>query len=70
VADVTADDHLIVMSESGQIMRTRAGEISTVGRNTKGVRIMNLDDSDTVACLSVVPEVGDEDAAADADETE
>jgi DNA gyrase subunit A len=54
VADVTADDHLIVMSEGGQIMRTRAGEISTVGRNTKGVRIMDLDETDTVACMATV----------------
>src|SRR5699024_6606549 len=38
----TADDDLVVMSDSGQIMRTPVGDISTVGRNTMGVTIMAL----------------------------
>jgi len=39
---VTYGDHLLAMSDNGQIMRTRVEEISTVGRNTKGVIVMNL----------------------------
>jgi DNA gyrase subunit A len=53
---VTDDDHLVIMSESGQIMRIRAGDISQVGRNTKGVTIMELDDADAVASVTVVPD--------------
>jgi len=52
---VTADDGLLIMSESGQIMRTRVGDISRVGRNTKGVRVMRLEDDDRVACVDVIP---------------
>jgi DNA gyrase subunit A len=52
---VTDDDHLVIMSERGQIMRIRAGDISQVGRNTKGVTIMELDDGDAVASVTVVP---------------
>jgi len=37
---VTYGDHLLAMSDNGQIMRTRVEEISTVGRNTKGVMMM------------------------------
>ena len=48
-------DHLVVMSESGQIMRTPVQDISTVGRNTKGVIVMDLDADDSVACLDVIP---------------
>jgi DNA gyrase subunit A len=52
---VTDDDHLVIMSEQGQIMRIRAGDISQVGRNTKGVTIMDLEDGDGVASVTVVP---------------
>ena len=52
---VTDDDHLVIMSGQGQIMRIRAGDISEVGRNTKGVTIMELDDGDAVASVTVVP---------------
>jgi len=52
---VTDDDHLVIMSEQGQIMRIRAGDVSQVGRNTKGVTIMGLEDDDRVASVTVVP---------------
>ncbi|MUW14572.1 DNA gyrase subunit A [Halorubrum sp. CBA1125] len=53
---VTHGDHLIAMSADGQIMRTRVEEISTVGRNTMGVIVMNLEPDDEVASVDVVPE--------------
>jgi DNA gyrase subunit A len=52
---VSDDDHLVIMSEQGQIMRIRAGDVSQVGRNTKGVTIMGLEDDDRVASVTVVP---------------
>jgi DNA gyrase subunit A len=48
-------DHLIVMSRSGQIMRTPVEGISIVGRNTMGVIVMELESGDRVACLDVIP---------------
>jgi len=48
-------DHLIVMSTSGQIMRTPVEGISIVGRNTMGVIVMELEGGDRVACLDVIP---------------
>ena len=59
---VTDDDHLVIMSERGQIMRIRAGDISQVGRNTKGVTIMELD-NDRVASVTVVPGPSEESTA-------
>ena len=56
IKSATVDDHLLIMSERGQLMRTRVVEISQVGRNTKGVRIMNLDPDDRVASIDVVPD--------------
>ncbi|MHC3380544.1 DNA gyrase subunit A [Haloarcula sp. H-GB5] len=52
---VTDEDHLVIMSEQGQIMRIRAGDVSQVGRNTKGVTIMGLEEDDRVATVTVVP---------------
>jgi len=55
VKAVTDDDHLVIMSERGQIMRSRAGDVSEVGRNTKGVVVMRLAADDCVASVDVVP---------------
>ncbi|MHB9286004.1 DNA gyrase subunit A [Halobacteriales archaeon Cl-PHB] len=52
---VADDDHLVIMSESGQIMRIAASDVSEVGRNTKGVTIMELEDGDHVTSVTVVP---------------
>jgi len=60
VKAVTDDDHLVAMSQSGQIMRTVAGEVSTVGRNTKGVKIMDVDEGDHVASVDVYTPGGDD----------
>jgi len=57
---VTNEDHLVIMSEQGQIMRIRAGDVSQVGRNTKGVTIMGLEDDDRVASVTVVPAMTEE----------
>jgi DNA gyrase subunit A len=51
---VDEGDGLIIMSESGQIMRTDVSEVSEVGRNTKGVVVMRLED-DRVANVDVIP---------------
>ncbi|RQG99950.1 DNA gyrase subunit A [Natrarchaeobius oligotrophus] len=51
---VAADDQLVVMSERGQIVRTRVDEISTVGRNTMGVIVMDVEDGDAVASVDVI----------------
>jgi DNA gyrase subunit A len=61
VKAVTPEDHLVIMSESGQIMRIRAGDVSEVGRNTKGVVVMRLEQDDRVASVDVVPTAVDED---------
>jgi DNA gyrase subunit A len=53
---VEESDHIVVMSETGQIMRCPVENISTVGRNTKGVVVMKLDDGDRVASVTVVPD--------------
>jgi DNA gyrase subunit A len=53
---VEESDHIVVMSETGQIMRCPVENISTVGRNTKGVVVMDLEEGDRVASVTVVPD--------------
>ena len=55
VKAVVEDDNIVVMSESGQIMRCPVDEISSVGRNTKGVVVMDVEGEDRVASVTVVP---------------
>jgi DNA gyrase subunit A len=52
---VRPGDHLVVMSESGQIIRLPVEDVSTVGRNTMGVIVMDLDGTDAVASVAVIP---------------
>jgi DNA gyrase subunit A len=56
VKAVEESDHIVVMSERGQIMRCPVADISTVGRNTMGVVVMNVEADDRVASVTVVPE--------------
>jgi DNA gyrase subunit A len=62
IACIHDDDELIMMTSRGKLQRIKASDISTIGRNTQGVRIMNVDDDDTLAAIVRVPkeENGDE----------
>ncbi len=48
-------DHVLMVSSSGKIQRIRASDIRPIGRNTQGVRIMSLDEGDTLASLARIP---------------
>ncbi len=61
VKEVVPDDGLMLISKNGIIIRTKVGQISEIGRNTQGVRVMRLDDGDEVMSAALV---------ADSDETE
>lgn len=43
------EEDLIVISQKGQVIRTKVGSISILGRATQGIRIMRLDPGDKVA---------------------
>jgi DNA gyrase subunit A len=57
---VATTDELMLMSSSGTLVRTRAGEISVLGRNTQGVRLIRLDDGERLIGVEPVePENGE-----------
>ena len=59
VTRVDDADELLMMTARGKIQRIAACEINVIGRNTKGVRIMSLDEGDTLAALVRVPKEDD-----------
>ncbi|MCA9177566.1 MAG: DNA gyrase subunit A, partial [Planctomycetales bacterium] len=65
IVRVTDEHELMMMTARGKIQRIRASDIGVIGRNTQGVRIMTLDDADTLAAVVRVPreEVDDEEVA-------
>jgi DNA gyrase subunit A len=72
---VERDDELMLMSQNGTLVRTSVDEISVVGRNTQGVRLIRLEDGDELSGLERIPGLtaegeasGDEPGAADTGE--
>lgn len=64
VLSVIDEDEVLMVTSRGKIQRVRANDINTIGRNTQGVRIIRLDDGDTLVSCAVIPgDVIDEEAA-------
>jgi DNA gyrase subunit A len=53
---VKEDDELLVITQNGIVIRTPANQISVIGRNTQGVRVIKLEDGDKVTSVAVVQE--------------
>ena len=58
---VTGEDDLMIITDKGMIVRTHLDQISTIGRDTQGVRIISLNDGQTVASIEIVPRSDDDD---------
>src|SRR5262249_40067779 len=52
----TDQDDLMVITSGGKIIRMPVGGIPTIGRNTQGVRLIRLDEGETVATLERLAE--------------
>ncbi len=50
---VSDEDHVIGMSEAGQLIRIPVSEVSAIGRNTKGVLVMRVEETDRLAEVSI-----------------
>src|SRR5207302_1154411 len=54
IAPVREDDEIMLITTQGMVNRTRVSEIRVVGRNTQGVRIMNLNEGDKIASIAKI----------------
>ena len=57
---VQDEDEIMLISNAGTLVRTRVNEISTMGRNTQGVRLINLHGDERLVGVERVVEVQDE----------
>jgi DNA gyrase subunit A len=48
VLPVTDEDDLMIITDGGKIIRLRVNDISIIGRNTQGVRLINLEEQEKV----------------------
>lgn len=51
---VDEKDEVLLISTSGQVIRTKVETIRETGRSAQGVRLMRMEDDITVACVTVV----------------
>ncbi|RPE81503.1 DNA gyrase subunit A [Vulcaniibacterium tengchongense] len=67
VGAVQLSDHhdVLLISDGGTLVRTRAAEISQVGRNTQGVTLMRLAEGESLQSIERVDASFDEDGDAD-----
>lgn len=54
---VFTNDELMLISDAGTLVRTRVEEISIVGRNTQGVRLINLSEGERLVGIQRIEEV-------------
>jgi len=53
--EVSEDDEVMIVTQKGVLIRTAVNGISTVGRNTQGVRVINIGDGDRVIDMTPLP---------------
>ena len=54
ILDVADNDDLMIINKSGIAIRTPVDEISVIGRNTQGVRLINLRDGDAISSVTKI----------------
>ncbi|MFA6851838.1 MAG: DNA gyrase subunit A, partial [Bacilli bacterium] len=59
VRAVNGDEDLMVITNAGIVIRTHLDQIRTIGRNTQGVKIMNLEGRQKVVSIAIVPREDD-----------
>ncbi|MCQ2276613.1 MAG: DNA gyrase subunit A [Bacteroidales bacterium] len=60
IKDVTDDDDLMIINRSGIAIRLHVDTLRILGRNTQGVKLIDLRKNDIIAAVCVVPRQEDE----------
>jgi len=64
-AFVNDDDEIMLITNAGTLVRTRVEEVSVMGRNTQGVRLISLGEGEKLVGLERVESLQEEDAPAE-----
>ncbi|KGJ93379.1 DNA topoisomerase (ATP-hydrolyzing) subunit A [Thalassotalea sp. ND16A] len=54
-------DEIMLITDNGTLVRTRVNEVSTIGRNTQGVRIIRTSEDESVVALQRIDEIEESD---------
>jgi DNA gyrase subunit A len=57
---VTEESDVMIITEHGKVIRVHANEIREAGRSTQGVRLLRLDEDDSIAAAAVLQEENEE----------
>jgi len=60
VQQVTDDDNLMLVTSTGKIIRMRVADIRVIGRNTQGVRLIDIEEGERVVSLARLAEQEEE----------
>ncbi|MBP5241743.1 MAG: DNA gyrase subunit A, partial [Bacteroidales bacterium] len=60
IANVTDENDLMIINKSGVLIRMRVADLRVMGRNTQGVRLINLRGNDSIASITKVEHSEDE----------
>src|SRR5436190_16041467 len=60
---LSPEDELMLVTSNGTLVRTPVSDISTMGRNTQGVRLIRLDEGDRLVGISRVESLQEENGA-------
>lgn len=63
--NVTEENDLLIITQSGLIIRMAVADIKQAGRNTQGVKLINIRDHDSIASVSVVAKSDEEELPAE-----
>lgn len=63
--NVTEENDLLIITQSGLIIRMAVADIKQAGRNTQGVKLINIRDNDSIASVSVVAKSNEEELPAE-----
>jgi len=58
--EVSGDEDMMTITENGVIIRQNVADISVIGRNTQGVKLIRLDENDKVSAVAHAPAFVDE----------
>jgi DNA gyrase subunit A len=63
---VSSEEDLMFITDKGKILRTNVGDLSIIGRNTQGVRLMVLDAQERIGAVATLAEKVEDEIVADA----
>ena len=57
---IIGDEDLIIITDNGMTIRISTGQISTLGRNTQGIKLINLKNEQKVSAIAIIEKLDEE----------